>query len=327
MRRSVGFAVLALLLTVDTAAAQNSFYFWGVENEYISAGTEHAGTDAHGVFEGGGSAELGSAEVHFDSTVDAAWWDFRFQSSDREPLVPGSYLNAVRYPFNEIGQHGLSISGSGRGCNRLFGHFTILRISYQPDGSLQSLAAEFEQDCEENGLWLHGWVRFNSNLAPDYDNIVENGGFEEGVITKSWSSDTWTIWDGDSHFGMKSAVTKTGGALTVEIDAVPVEFVQRVSFWLKQVPEVLIAVDLMYDDGTYDQIPVFETYIRWTFYDLVEHVRPKGALVGLRFIGATSSSDQVTTMLDDVYVKTPYVLGDDFESGDLTSWSVTVGVP
>lgn len=314
-----------LFLVPSRVDAQSSFYFWGEEGDYISLGTEHAGSDLEGTI----TASVGfghHVSVSYDHNSElGVWWNFDFQHGDRIRLRPGTYRDATRFPFNDPGVHGLDVSGSGRGCNTLFGHFEILAVSFTAAGELASLAAEFEQDCEVGtpGPWLYGWVRYNSNLPPDYNNVAENGGFEDGPI-KAWSSGTWTVWDVDSHFGMYSAVTREGGSLQLDFDPVPVEHVERISFWAKQVPEAMIAVDLMYADGTFDQHAIFDMRRVWTPFDVLEHLRPEGELVGLRFWGATSSSDQITTMLDDVYVRTSFLERDGFESGDLSGWDSAV---
>jgi len=46
-------------------------------------------------------------------------------------LVPGTYLNATRYPFQAANVPGLDVSGEGRGSNTLTGQFTIVQALYE----------------------------------------------------------------------------------------------------------------------------------------------------------------------------------------------------
>jgi hypothetical protein len=81
-------------------------------------------------------------------------------------LEDGLYIGAQRFPFNSPTRPGLTISGDGRGDNQDSGWFDVLNIAYNPDGTLASLAVNFEQYDTTNstGPGLYGSLRYNSNI-------------------------------------------------------------------------------------------------------------------------------------------------------------------
>lgn len=100
-------------------------------------------------------------------TAEGAW-ELTFAPPSDPGWGAGLFENAVRYPFQEPTQPGLSISGFGRGCNELSGKFEILEMEYigSPDGSMPGLlsrfAANFEQHCD-GGPALLGYIRVDAS--------------------------------------------------------------------------------------------------------------------------------------------------------------------
>jgi hypothetical protein len=90
------------------------------------------------------------------------WWAAEFAApSDAGPLVTQVYRNAERYPFQPPGAPGIDVSGDGRGCNQILGHFEIHRIQVSATGALEDFVATFEQYCEMNPSdVLRGCVRY-----------------------------------------------------------------------------------------------------------------------------------------------------------------------
>ena len=81
-----------------------------------------------------------------------------FAAPPGQDLAVGTYQNARRYPFND-GAPGFNHSGNGRGCNTLTATFTIHELVYDPDGTLRTFRADFEQHCEGVAAALRGtWV-------------------------------------------------------------------------------------------------------------------------------------------------------------------------
>ncbi len=93
------------------------------------------------------------------------WWYVDMQAPDGQQLVPGTYTDATRYPFNGAGP-GLSIFGNGRGCNQSIGTFTVLDAVYGPSGYVQTFDATFEQHCEGATQALRGEIRIDNPPPP-----------------------------------------------------------------------------------------------------------------------------------------------------------------
>lgn len=87
-------------------------------------------------------------------------WRAAFKAPDDLPLQEQVYPMANRYPFEPPGVAGLSVTGSGRGCNRSSGSFQIHTLT-STNASVDVFVATFEQFCEENmSNWLRGCVKF-----------------------------------------------------------------------------------------------------------------------------------------------------------------------
>jgi urease beta subunit len=75
------------------------------------------------------------------------------------------YEAAQRFAFHSPTRPGLDVSGNGRGCNIVAGRFLVSDITFAPNGSIQTLAVDFEQHCEGATPALFGSVRYNSNVS------------------------------------------------------------------------------------------------------------------------------------------------------------------
>jgi len=56
----------------------------------------------------------------------------------------------------------MQVFGDGRGCNIATGRFLVSDVTIAADGTVQTLAVDFEQHCEGAPPALFGSVRFNS---------------------------------------------------------------------------------------------------------------------------------------------------------------------
>lgn len=106
------------------------------------------------------SADRRLIAFHMDTNAEfqGGWWTTEFAAPPGQDLAVGTYQNARRYPFND-GAPGFNHSGNGRGCNTLTATFTIHELVYDPDGTLRTFRADFEQHCEGVAAALRGtWV-------------------------------------------------------------------------------------------------------------------------------------------------------------------------
>lgn len=91
--------------------------------------------------------------------VSAGPFSFDFVAPAGYALTPYRYTGATRYPFQELGEPGLSVSGDGRGCNTLTGFFTVL------DVAPGRLWIAYEQHCEGGDAALFGEIRLGYGEA------------------------------------------------------------------------------------------------------------------------------------------------------------------
>lgn len=106
--------------------------------------------------------DTSNVQIRFDGGPTN--WSLQFHSPSG-PLVPGTYTGATRFPFQASGVPGLSVSGSGRGCNTLTGEFTVHELVASPSGTIERFSADFEQHCEGGAAALRGSVRYNATNA------------------------------------------------------------------------------------------------------------------------------------------------------------------
>jgi hypothetical protein len=130
--------------------------------DYIGQGLQQMFTPAEGTF---------VAARNFDNGITISFnggsvtWYLAVAAPGDALLVPGSYENATRWPFQSPTGAGLDVSGSGRGCNQVTGRFDVLEAVYGPGGQVLRFAADFEQHCEGMEPALFGAVRYHSTIA------------------------------------------------------------------------------------------------------------------------------------------------------------------
>jgi hypothetical protein len=83
-----------------------------------------------------------------------------FAAPEGQQLEVGEYDRAQRTPFRSATRPGISISGSGRGCNEVTGRFRVNEITADESGAITRLWILYEHHCEGRGL-LIGEVRIN----------------------------------------------------------------------------------------------------------------------------------------------------------------------
>lgn len=184
-RRLLVIGLLVVLTSVVSgapAAAQPTVLLMHSQpGDYIGAGGNWLHTPADGAF---------SASRNFDNGVTisfqnfpATWWYLDFAAPGEVPLVPGTYEMATRFPFQEPTAPGLSVGGTGRGCNTLTGRFTIFEVVYGAGDAITSFAANFEQHCEGQAPALYGSIRYNAAPRAPFTVSVATGGSGSGTVT------------------------------------------------------------------------------------------------------------------------------------------------
>jgi hypothetical protein len=161
--------VVGGLLVGSAAHAQTvtsgSLSFSGDPGDYITGGLSYAYSTANGdVLYVNGSTDNRHVGISVNA-YNGDWWYLDFEAPLGQALVPGTYLNATRYPFNGAGP-GLSLDGNGRGCNTLTGSFTVLNAVYGINGYVQTFDATFEQHCEGLDPAARGEVHISNPPPP-----------------------------------------------------------------------------------------------------------------------------------------------------------------
>jgi len=173
--------VLAFLLMAQAfaASAVSGIKYISTPGDYVGQGMT-------------GTVKVPEAKVmtyptanHVLVTVDAPGngWSLDFAAPGGGPLVPGSYPDAMRYPFQSPMGPGLDVSGNSRGCNRLKGWFRVLEYELDATGAVTKLAIDFVQNCEVTGPPLYGAVRVRSRyplVVPDLQAIA---GSDSAVVS------------------------------------------------------------------------------------------------------------------------------------------------
>lgn len=101
---------------------------------------------------------------YYDSSmIDMHSYYLLFAAPNQVPLQIGQYQSATGYPFNSTNPE-LGIDMNGNACGALTGAFNVLEISFNGDGSLNTLATDFIQHCAGYVPALRGSVRIHSTI-------------------------------------------------------------------------------------------------------------------------------------------------------------------
>jgi len=164
LRRILIFVSLCLVPSLAAADPQTLLVLNSQPGDYIGGGIRQVFTDADGTFNVSGSPTSG-AHITFQTPGFTSWWYLDFVGPTDQPFTKSVYDDAHRYPFNGQAQPGLSVSGDGRGCNTLTGRFLVSDLTFNQDGTVATLAVDFEQHCEGAPPALYGSIRFNSAVS------------------------------------------------------------------------------------------------------------------------------------------------------------------
>ena len=147
-------------LTLATRPNTTSITMVSDPGDYIGQGKTYSFTPGTGTF---------AASRNFDNGVSINYsgdWGYGFAAPIDGTLVPGIYTGATRFPFQASRAPALSVSGEGRGSNRLTGSFTVTQARYAADGAVLTFVASFEQHSEGATPALRGEVRYNPYWTP-----------------------------------------------------------------------------------------------------------------------------------------------------------------
>ena len=138
--------------------------FSGDPGDYITGGLKYSYTTGVDELTVSSSDDNSLVSIRVNGG-NGDWWYLDFDAPLGQPLTPGTYSDATRFPFNGAGP-GLTLFGNGRGCNTLTGTFTVLDVSFGPHGYVETFDATFEQHCEGGEPAARGEVHIANPPPP-----------------------------------------------------------------------------------------------------------------------------------------------------------------
>lgn len=177
-----------------TPAAVTKYSYSSQAGDYIGQGVSAAYTPATATITAGGTAEY----VRFRVLTDSTWWDVDLAAPVGEELHPGVYRDAERASFRTGRSPGLDVSGDGRGCNEVYGQFSVNQLETDASGAITVLDATYTQHCE-------------SADAPALKGVVK---YQAHPLSYAYTSDTGDyIGQGlsQTHTGATSTFSLSGG--------------------------------------------------------------------------------------------------------------------
>ncbi|MBB4732448.1 hypothetical protein [Xanthomonas arboricola] len=194
-RFAVGLGGIGLSVACSAASI---FSYSSNAGDYIGQGKSAVLTDANAAFGLRGTKDRITFTV--DATSGESWF-IRISAPIGGVLAPGIYASAERSSFKTGRSTGLDASSTGRGCNEVWGKFTIRQISFDAAGNVDKLEATFLQRCEQSKApALAGVISYNApplslKLTSGSDDYVGRG------VGKMYYNDTSIfVLDGDASY-------------------------------------------------------------------------------------------------------------------------------
>ncbi|WP_432081193.1 hypothetical protein [Streptomyces sp. WAC 04229] len=142
-----------------TPAAVTKYSHSSEAGDWIGQGGEVAYTPATADFTVSGDLE--TLTVRIENEND--WWTVDLAAPRGEKLHPGVYRGAERAPFRTGRAPGLDVGGESRGCNEVYGQFSVNQIEADATGAVTVLDATYTQRCEAaDAPVLKGAVKYRA---------------------------------------------------------------------------------------------------------------------------------------------------------------------
>ncbi|GGL72915.1 hypothetical protein GCM10010129_15810 [Streptomyces fumigatiscleroticus] len=172
-----------------TPVAVTKYSHTSESGDYIGQGGTAAYTPATATITAGGDAEY----VRFRVRTDDTWWDVDLAAPAGEKLHPGVYRDAERAAFRTGRSPGLDVSGDGRGCNEVYGQFSVNQIETDGSGAITVLDATYTQHCERaDAPALKGVVKYQA-LPLSYAYTSDSGDYVGQGTSQTFTGATSTF--------------------------------------------------------------------------------------------------------------------------------------
>ncbi|MFD7665298.1 hypothetical protein [Streptomyces sp. NPDC059788] len=216
-RRSVGSAAVALCAAVGLGGALatpaaaaggpapvTSYTYESVAGDYIGQGK--AGTYREPTAKITLAGNAGAVRVRVEGAEDL--WDIDIAAPKGDRLRPGVYRDAERAAFRTGRSPGLDVGGNGRGCNEVYGQFTVNQIATDAAGAVTLLDASYTQKCESaTAQPLKGTVKYRAlPLSYAYKSDAGDWVGQGKSVTHTGATSTFRLSDsygGGVSFGVE----------------------------------------------------------------------------------------------------------------------------
>jgi hypothetical protein len=126
-------------------------------------------------------------------TAFSTWWSVDLSAGAGDTLHPGTYLNAERDAFRTGRSPGLDANGEGRGCNEIYGRFTVNQIGFDAAGALAMADVTFVQRCETSTAPTYTGTIHLNQFPLSYRQASDAGDYVGGGVTKTYLNSTSLI--------------------------------------------------------------------------------------------------------------------------------------
>jgi hypothetical protein len=195
-RRVVTHPTSTQAATPKAAAAattvSTSFAYTSAAGDYIGQGQSETFTASADVI-----VNISGTQTHL--SVDAhtadysSWWSVGLTAGAGDTLHPGTFTGAERDPFRTGRSPGLDAYGDGRGCNEVYGNFTVNQIGFDATGAVNLADVSFVQHCEASTApAFKGTIHLNQ-LPLSYHQVSDAGDYVGGGVSKTYLNSTSII--------------------------------------------------------------------------------------------------------------------------------------
>lgn len=193
--------------------ATTSYAFRSDRGDYIGGGqSKEYTTPTSTITMRGTSRELTVGVEH----GPGEWWHIQLAAPHGERLRPGAYRGAERAAFRTGRAPGLDAGGSGKGCNKIEGSFTIEQIRTSNTGEVRSLEASFIQHCEGHEPALRGTVRYKA-YPLRYRMVSDDGDYVGGGVTRTYTGASSLFNLTGSTRGVSAQVSGRGDGWSIDL--------------------------------------------------------------------------------------------------------------
>ncbi|MBX7185157.1 MAG: hypothetical protein K1Y01_08455 [Vicinamibacteria bacterium] len=172
--RAAIFVVVAWAMAASPALGQTStaLVFNSQPNEFLGKGKRWTYSPLDGdvsVWKSGKTVAIQFMKNQ-QAPGDGALWIFFFTAPNDAELAPGTYDNAVAWPYewpnNDTSRPAMDVTNGNDCSNSATGRFVVQELSFAPDGSIETLAIDYEFHCFGFAPALFGAIRINYATSP-----------------------------------------------------------------------------------------------------------------------------------------------------------------